>query len=127
MKPIKTDADHAAAVARIDALMDAAPDSPDGDELDVLSTLVDAYEARHFPIDPPDPIAAIEFRMDQLGLDRKDLEPMIGSRGRVSEVFSRTRGLSLAMIRRLHEGLHIPAEVMIRDYPLSGPLSKETD
>lgn len=116
MKPIKTEADYAAALARIDALMEAEPDTPEGDELDVLATLVDVYESKHFAIDPPDPIEAIQFRMEQMGLERKDLEPMIGTRGRVSEVFSRTRGLSLAMIRNLHEGLHIPAEVLIRDY-----------
>ena len=119
MKPIKTDADYTAALARIDELMDVELDTPEGDELDVLATLADVYEAKHFPIDPPDPIEAIVFRMDQLGMERKDLEPMIGSRGRVSEVFSRSRGLSLTMIRQLHEGLHIPAEVLIRDYQLS--------
>lgn len=119
MKPIKTEADHAAALARIDALMDATLDTPEGDELEVLTILVDAYEAKHVPIDPPDPIEAILFRMDQLGLERKDVEPMIGKRGRVSEVLSKTRGLSLNMIRHLHEGLSIPAEVLIRDYPVS--------
>ena len=117
IKPIKTDADHRAALVEIDRLMDAETDSADGDRLDVLATLVEAYEAKRFPIDPPDPVAAIEFCMDQQGLTRKDLEPMIGGRGRVSEVLSGRRPLSLAMIRRLHRGLGIPAEVLLKVAP----------
>jgi len=113
IKPIKTNADHRAALAEIGRLMDAEKDSADGDRLDVLATLVEAYEAKRFPIDPPDPVAAIEFRMEQRGLTRRDLEPMIGGRGRVSEVLSGKRALSLAMIRRLHEGLGIPAEALL--------------
>ncbi len=113
--PIKTDADYRAALAEIDVLMNAAPDTPDGDRLDVVATLVEAYEARHFPIAAPDPIAAIKFRMDQMGLTRKDLEPLLGTRGRVSEVLSGRRRLSLAMIRRLNAGLNIPAEVLIQE------------
>ena len=94
--------------------MGAACGSPEGDELDVLATLVVAYEEKHFPIDPPEPITAIEFRMEQQGLTRKDLEPMIGSRARVSEVMTGKRPLTLGMIRRLSAGLRISANVLIR-------------
>ena len=115
IKPIKTEADHKAALAEIERLIDLDPDldTPEGDRLDVLATLVEAYEEKHFPIGPPDPIAAIEFCMEQRGLTRRDLEPMIGGRGRVSEVLSGKRGLSLSMIRNLHKGLGIPAEVLL--------------
>jgi HTH-type transcriptional regulator/antitoxin HigA len=112
--PIKTEADHAAALAEIEALMDAEFGTPDGDRLDVLATLVAAFESRHFPVAAPDPVDAIKFRMEKLGLGRKDLEPLIGGRGRVSEVLSGRRALSLAMIRRLHGRLRIPAEVLIQ-------------
>jgi len=113
--PIKTDADYRAALAEIEALMNAEPDTPDGDRLDVVVTLVEAYEARHFPIVAPDPIAVIKFRMEQMGLSRKDLEPMLGTRGGVSEVLSGRRALSLSMIRRLNAALNIPAEVLIKE------------
>lgn len=113
IKPIRTDADHAAALRRIDSIMDAPPGTPEGDELDVLATLVQAYEDRRFPIDDPDPLAAIEFRMDQLGLTRKDLEPLLGPRGRVSEVLNGRRTLSLQMIRRLNRELGIPLESLV--------------
>ena len=93
--------------------MSAKPDTDDGDELDVLATLVEAYEANHFPIESPDPIEAIRFRMEQMGMKRKDLEPFIGSRARVSEVLNKRRGLSLKMIRALHEELDIPLEALI--------------
>jgi HTH-type transcriptional regulator/antitoxin HigA len=93
--------------------MSAKPGTDDGDELDVLATLVDAYEREHFPIESADPIAAIKFRMEQLGLERKDLEPLIGSRARVSEVLNKRRGLSLKMIRTLHAELDIPLEALI--------------
>ncbi len=86
----------------------------DGDRLDILATLIDAYEAQHYPMDPPDPIEAIKFRMEQQGLTRKDLEPLIGTRTRVAEVLNRKRSLSIAMIRRLHDRLGISAEVLIR-------------
>lgn len=112
--PIRTETDHARALEAIDRLWGAAPETPEGEALEVLVTLVDAWEARNHPIDPPDPVEAIRFRMEQLGLDRADLEPMIGGRGRVSEVLNGKRGLSLAMIRRLHEKLGIPAEILIR-------------
>ena len=113
--PIKTDADYRASLAEIEALMNAEPDTPDGDRLDVVATLVEAYEARHFPIAAPDPIAAIKFRTEQMGLTRKNLEPMLGTRGRVSEVLSGRRRLSLSMIRRLNAELKIPAEVLIKE------------
>jgi HTH-type transcriptional regulator / antitoxin HigA len=111
--PIRTEADHERAVTRIASLIGAQPDTPEGDELDMLATLADVWESRHHPIDPPDPISAIEFRMDQLGLTRRDLEPMIGSRARVSEVLTGKRSLTLAMIRRLSTGLGISADLLI--------------
>jgi HTH-type transcriptional regulator/antitoxin HigA len=113
IRPIKSEADYQSALARIGELIDAELDSPAGDELDVLTTLVEAYEAQHFQIDPADPVEAILSRMDQQGLERKDLEPYLGSRQRVSEVLNRRRGLSLEMIRRLHEGLNIPLENLV--------------
>lgn len=119
VKPVRNDADHAAALAAIERLWGAVPGTPDGDRLDVLLTLVDAYESAHHPIDPPDPIDAILFRMEQQGLTRKDLEPFIGPRSRVTEVLNRKRGLSIDMIRRLSEGLGISAEVLI--HPIRRP------
>jgi HTH-type transcriptional regulator/antitoxin HigA len=113
VRPIRTEEDHDAALERIDALMSAKAGTPEGDELDILVTLVDAYEAEHFPIDAPDPIAAIQFHMEQQGLTRKDLEPLIGSRARVSEVMSGKRGLTLAMVRRVRSGLGISADLLI--------------
>lgn len=115
IKPIKTEQDYDATLREIETLMDALPDTPEGDRLDILVTLVEAFEARHHPIEAPDPIAAITFRMEQMGLSRKDLEPMIGPRGRVSEILSGRRALSLGMIRKLVSGLHIPADVLIND------------
>jgi HTH-type transcriptional regulator/antitoxin HigA len=111
--PIRNEGDHAAAVARIAELMGTEPDTPAGEELDILATLVDAYEAKHHVIDAPDPIAAIEFRMEQQGLTRKDLEPIIGSRARVSEVMTRKRSLTVAMIRRVRSELGISADLLI--------------
>lgn len=116
--PIRTAEDHRAAVARIEELMSAAPGSPEGDELDVLATLVDAYEARHHVIDAPDPVAAIQFRMEQQQLSRKDLEPMIGSRARVSEVLTGKRPLTLEMVRRVKSGLGISADLLILPAPV---------
>jgi HTH-type transcriptional regulator / antitoxin HigA len=113
IRPIRTEGDHDAALARIDLLMGAKPGSAEGDELDVLVTLVDAYEAKHYSMDAPDPITAIQFRMEQQGLTRKDLEPMIGSRARVSEVMTRKRGLTLAMVRRVRSGLGISADFLV--------------
>ena len=114
VKPIRTEADYDATMAEVERLWGARSGTPRGDRLDVLVTLIEAYEEKHFPIDPPDPIAAILFRMEQQGLKRKDLEPLIGSRARVSEVLAGRRNLSLQMIRRLHKDLGIPAEVLIR-------------
>jgi HTH-type transcriptional regulator/antitoxin HigA len=111
--PFKTTRDHDRALRRIERLMDAKTGSKNGDELDVLTTLVEAYEAKHHAICPPDPVEAIKFRLDQLGLTRKDLEVMLGGRGRVSEILTRERGLSLKMIRRLHRELHIPLEGLV--------------
>ena len=111
--PIRTEADHDSAIARIAELIGAKPDTGEGEELDILATLVDAYDAKHHAIDIPDPIAAIQFRMEQQGLTRKDLEPLIGSRARVSEVMTRRRSLTLAMIRRVRKELGISADVLI--------------
>ncbi len=113
IRPIKTERDYQLGLKRIEQLMDATPDSAEGDELEVLSTLIESFEDRHFAIGEPDPIAAIKFRMDQLELTRKDLEPYIGSRHKVSEVLNGKRDLSLNMIRRLHTGLKIPLENLI--------------
>jgi len=104
-----------AALAEVSGLMDAAPGTPEGDRLDILVTLIEAYEARHWPIEAPDPIDAIRVRMQQKHLRPRDLEPMIGSRGRVSEVLSRKRPLTLPMIRRLCKGLDLRADVLIQE------------
>ncbi len=114
LKPIRTDADTESALAEIDRLWGAKAGTPEGDRLDVLATLIDAYEGEHHPVDPPDPIEAIEFRMDQQGLTRRDLEAILGTRDRVAEVLNRKRDLSIGMIRRLRERLGISAEVLIR-------------
>jgi HTH-type transcriptional regulator / antitoxin HigA len=114
VRPIRTKRDHEAALKEIERLWGAKTGTPEGDRLDVLATLVDAYEAEHCPIDPPDPIEAIKFRMEQQGLTRRDLEEIIGTRTRIAEVLNRKRGLSIAMIRRLHERLGISADVLIR-------------
>lgn len=114
VKPVRTEADHEAALAEVAALWGAASGTPEGDRLDVLATLIDDFEARHYPMDPPDPIEAIRFRMDQQGLTRRDLEGVIGTRTRIAEVLNRKRSLSIDMIRRLHDTLGISAEVLIR-------------
>lgn len=116
IKPIHTEADYKATLKEISALMESDPESgsADGDRLDILSTLVEAYENRHFPMDLPDPVEAILFRMEQQGLKPKDLEPMIGQRNRVYEILNRKRPLTMAMVWRLHKGLGIPAESLIR-------------
>ncbi|MDP2118873.1 MAG: transcriptional regulator [Hoeflea sp.] len=118
IRPIKTEKDHAQALKRIEALMTARADTPEGDELDVLVTLVEAYEAKHYAIDAPDPIAAIHHRMEAMGMARKDLEPLLGSKSRVSEVLNRKRKLTMEMVRNLHEGMQLPAEALIQDYTL---------
>ena len=113
IKPVRTSKDHRAALAEVERLREAKPRTPEHDRLEVLVTLIEAYEAKHHPIPRTDPVEAILFRLDQLDLDRKDLERLIGSRARVSEVLGRRRGLSLSMIRRLHRELGIPAEILI--------------
>jgi HTH-type transcriptional regulator/antitoxin HigA len=116
LRPIRTKADYKAALKTISTLLDAPEGSKDAGMLEVLSVLVEAYEEDHHPIAPPDPIEAIKFRMEQNGLTRRDLEPYLGSRARVSEVLNRKRPLSVEMIRRLNAGLGIPAEILIRPY-----------
>ena len=114
LKPIRSEADYEAALEEAERLWGAGSGTPEGDRLDVLATLIEVYEAKHHPMDPPDPVEAIRFRMEQLGLTRKDLEPMIGPRSRVADVLNRKCGLSIDMIRQLHEHLGISAEVLIR-------------
>jgi HTH-type transcriptional regulator / antitoxin HigA len=121
VRPIRTDDDYRNALREIEQLFDALPNTPEGDQLDVLATLVEAYEAQHFPIPTPDPIEAVLYCMESRDLSRRDLEPFIGSRARVSEVLNRRRPLTLEMIRKLHVGLHIPAEVLIRPYTIKQP------
>jgi HTH-type transcriptional regulator / antitoxin HigA len=116
IKPIKSEADYEAALREIEELFEAEPNTPAGDRLEVLSTLVEAYEEAHYPIPPPDPIEAIYYYMESRGLTQQDLEPYVGNPARVSEVLNKQRPLSLSMIRKLHEGLGIPAEVLIRPY-----------
>lgn len=114
--PIKTEADYLRALGEVERLWNADPGTPDGDYVDVLSTLIEAYEARHHPIAAPDPIAAIEFMIEQKGLTRRDLEPAIGSRGRVSEVLNRKRPLTLPMVRSLTALLQIPTDILVQPY-----------
>jgi HTH-type transcriptional regulator / antitoxin HigA len=125
IRPIRTEGDYQAALARIDALMDSEPGSDEGDELEVLATLVELYEDEEFPIDLPDPITAIKFRMEQGGLSQSDLAPLFGSRAKVSEVLAGKRALTLKMIRALHDHLGIPAEVLIRER--GGSLPEEVE
>lgn len=113
IKPIKTEQDYRTTLTRIELLMMAKTNTPEGDELDILVTLVEAYERQHYALPLPDPIEAVKFEMERRGLTTKDLEPMIGKPNRVSEVLNRKRGLSLAMIQRLHSMLGIPAEALI--------------
>jgi HTH-type transcriptional regulator/antitoxin HigA len=115
IKPIKTHRDHRHALKEIEGLMNAKRNTPDGDRLDVLVTLVEAWEAKHYPLDLPDAVEAIKHHMDQKGLAPRDLIPFIGSRNRVYEVLSRKRPLTWAMVRRQHEGLGIPAESLIKE------------
>lgn len=119
LKPIKTAKDYKEAMKRVEALWDAKIDTPEGDELDILTTLICAYEDTHFPISPPTPVEAIKFRMEQEGLEPSDLVPYLGQRSRVTEVLNYQRKLSLAMIRKLSDGLHIPLDSLVKDYPIS--------
>jgi HTH-type transcriptional regulator/antitoxin HigA len=114
VKPIRSEGDYETALAEVERLWGAQAGTAEGDRLEVLATLIDVYEEQHHPVDPPDPIEAIKFRMEQQGLTRRDLEKIIGTRTRVAEVLNRRRGLSIGMIRRLHERLGISAEVLIR-------------
>jgi HTH-type transcriptional regulator/antitoxin HigA len=117
IRPIRTEQDYQSALAEAALLMDAEAETPEGDRLDVLATLIEAYEEAHCPIEAPDPIAAIEFMMEQKGLTRRDLEPAIGGRGRVSEILNRKRPLTLQMIRALSVLLDLPADLLIKEYP----------
>jgi HTH-type transcriptional regulator/antitoxin HigA len=126
LRPIKTDVDYQQALAEIEALFEAQPNTLEGDRLDVLTTLVEAYEQKHHPVLPPDPIEALLYHLESRGLTRRDLEPYLGSRARVAEVLNRRRALTMGMIRRLHQGLGLPAEVLIQPYPLSRPSAQQT-
>lgn len=118
IKPIKTEFDYNAALREIEQIMGAEQNTPEGDKLDILTTLVEAYEEKHYPIDPPDPIEAIIHQMESQGLSRKDLEKYLGTRARVSEILNRKRSLSLQMIRNLQQGLGISSEILIKPYSL---------
>jgi HTH-type transcriptional regulator / antitoxin HigA len=117
--PIKTEADYQAALLRVEAVLDAQPNTPEGDALDLLTTLITAYEEQHYPILPPDPVEALVYWMETRDLTRRDLEPLLGSRARVAEILNRRRTLTLEMIRRLHTALGIPAEILIQPYSTS--------
>lgn len=119
LRPLKTEAEHREALAEIDRLFDAQPGTPEEDRLDLLTLLVEAYEAQHHPILPPDPVAALEYYIESRGLTPRDLEPYLGDLTRVEEVLNRRRSLTITMIRRLHQGLGIPAEILIQPYPLA--------
>ena len=118
IRPIKTEADYQAALKAIENLFDATPNTPQGDQLEVLTTLVEAYEEQRYALPAPDPIEAVIYHMESRGLTRKDLEPYIGHRARVSEILNRKRPLTLRMIQRLHSKLGVPAEVLLIPYPL---------
>lgn len=118
IKPIRSESDYQAALKEIDKLIESQPGTPEGDRMDVLVTLVEAYEASHFPIpEPDDPVGVLEYYMESRGLSRSDLIVYLGSKERVSEVLNRKRGLSLEMIRRLHTGLGIPCDLLIGKHP----------
>jgi len=116
IKVIKTEADYNEALKRLEVIFDAPVNTPEGDEAEVLGILIEKYEDEHYPIDPPDPIEAIKFRMEQMEMNKKDLAKVIGYKSRVSEIFTRKRKLSLQMIRRLHDKMKIPLESLIKDY-----------
>ena len=118
IRPIHTEAEYLAALAQIESLWDAPDASEAADQLELLSMLVEVYEKQHYPIEAPDPIDFLNYVMETRGLVRKDLEPYIGPRGRVSDILNRVRPLTLDMIRRLASGLDLPASVLIQDYPL---------
>ena len=119
IKPIKTEQDYQEALQEVDRLIDAESNTPDGDKLDILVTLIEAYEEKKYPVPPPEPIEAILHQMESQGLSRKDLVPLFGSRSRVSEILNKKRSLSINMIRRLQDGLGISAEILIQSYDLN--------
>ena len=116
IKPIKTDKDYKNALKRLEIIFDSEPGTKDGDELEILALLIERYEDIHFPIEAPDPIEAIKFRMEQLGYKQKDLESIIGYKGHVSEILNKKRKLTVSMIRKLHEKLNIPLASLIQAY-----------
>ncbi|MCB0488040.1 MAG: helix-turn-helix domain-containing protein [Cyclobacteriaceae bacterium] len=116
IKPIKTKKDYQQAMSRLEEIFDARRGTKEGDELEILGILIDQYEEEHFPIDLPDPIEAIKFRMEQLGYSQADLAKLVGHKGRASEILNRKRKLSLDMIRQLHDKLNIPTDVLIQAY-----------
>ena len=116
IKPIKNDADYQAALAEVERLFDAAPNTPKGDRLEVWTTLISAYEEQHFPISTPDPVEAIRYFAESRGLKERDLAPYLGSRSQVKEVLDRKRALTFEMIRKLHQGLGISADLLIQPY-----------
>lgn len=116
LKPIKTESSYNLSLQRLEILFDAKPGTPEGDELEILSILIDEYEQSHFPIDLPDPVEAIKFRMEQMCYTQNDLANVIGRKNRASEILSKKRKLSLSMIRNLHEKMNIPTEVLIQEY-----------
>ncbi|MBO9682874.1 MAG: helix-turn-helix domain-containing protein [Flavisolibacter sp.] len=116
IKPIKTKKDYQAAMNRLEAIFDAKPGTPEGDELEVLGILIDKYEQEHYPIGYPDPVEAIKFRMEQLGYSQTDLARVVGLKSRASEILSKKRKLTLEMIRQLHQTLGIPTDVLIQSY-----------
>lgn len=116
IKPIKTEQDYKMALQRLEEIFDAKPNSKEGDELEILSILIEKYESKNFPIDMPDPIEAIKFRMDQLGMKQKDLAEAVGFNSRVSEILNKKRKLTIEMVRNLSEKLRIPTEVLIQKY-----------
>jgi HTH-type transcriptional regulator/antitoxin HigA len=116
IKPIKTEQDYDKALDRLELIFDAKKDTPEGDELEILGILIDRYEKENFPINFPDPIEAIKFRMEQMGYNQNDLANIVGLKSRASEILNRKRKLSLEMIRKIHEALHIPTDVLIQTY-----------
>lgn len=118
IKPIKTKKDYQLALKRVEELWEAKPNTKEADELDILATLIEAFEEKNYPIEAPDPVEAIKFRMEQQGLQPLDLVPYLGQRSRVTEILNRKRKLSINMIRNLNQGLKIPLESLIQDYSL---------
>lgn len=115
IKPLKTESDYQEALVRLEQIFDALPDTPEGDELEILGILVDHYEESRYPVDFPDPVEAIKFRMEQMGMQQMDLTKLIGSKSRASEILNHKRPLSISQIRTLHSRLQIPAEILLRD------------